>query len=433
MLARTFRSSGGCDPRSHPEHRRTPECSSAAIPTSVDVAIIGAGPYGLSIAAYLHDRGRSICVFGSPMGAWRDQMPRGMHLKSAGFASDLYAPGLAFTLGDYCAERGLAYHCASLPVSLETFVAYGMEFQRRRVHALVDSSVTSLAPASGGFELRSSIGHSVRARRVIVAVGVSHFAHLPHWLLPIPQRWVSHSSQCADPGQFKGQRVAVVGGGASAVDLAALLHAEGAAVELLARGAGIDFHRPPVEARTLLRRLLEPGSGLGLGWRSRLCSDAPDLFHALPERLRLRIVANHLGPAAGWFMRDHVVGRFPIHFGATVETLRVMDRQAHLRVRYSDGQSRERPFDHVIAATGYRVDLSRLGFVDDRIRARLRVVGGAPVLDHHFESSVPGLHFVGPASASSFGPLMRFACGANFTARRLANAFAGFDGRRSRS
>ncbi|MFZ0795243.1 MAG: hypothetical protein WAM65_15850, partial [Candidatus Korobacteraceae bacterium] len=77
---------------------------------------------------------------------------------------------------------------------------------------------------------------------------------------------------------------------------------------------------------------------------------------------------------------------------------------------------------HVIAATGYRVDLRRLTFLSAEISSQLRAVEHTPVVSTDFQSSVPGLFFVGVAAANSFGPVLRFTFGADFTARRVANA-----------
>jgi hypothetical protein len=38
----------------------------------------------------------------------------------------------------------------------------------------------------------------------------------------------------------------------------------------------------------------------------------------------------------------------------------------------------------------------------------------------NFESTAPGVYFTGLSAANSFGPMMRFAYGADFTARRIA-------------
>ena len=390
------------------------------LPT-LDIAIIGAGPYGLSIAAHLHQHQLSTRIFGSPMGSWRHHMPQGMMLKSEGFASDLFAPGAGFTLSQYCKERGLPYRDVGLPVAIETFIDYGMEFQRRYVPALEDTSVTSLTRCAQGFELRTATGEMVRARRVIVATGIAHFAHMPALLADAPEGFVSHSSQHAQMTRFTGQHVAVLGAGASALDVAALLHEAGARVELVTRTATIDFNLPSAEARPLKQRILRQRSGVGLGWRSRLCMDVPLVFHAMPERLRLRAVARHLGPAPGWTVRDRTVGRFPMHLATRLKQVQVQDHQLHLLLNRADGSEQELVVDHVVAATGYRVSLERLKFLDARLRSELNSVNDTPILSRNFEASVSGLYFVGPASANSFGPLARFACGAGFTAKRLAS------------
>jgi hypothetical protein len=93
-----------------------------------------------------------------------------------------------------------------------------------------------------------------------------------------------------------------------------------------------------------------------------------------------------------------------------------------LTVRAADGSEREIVAEHIIAATGYKVDLQRLTFVSHAIRSQLKTVGGSPVLSSSFESSVPGIYFVGIAAANSFGPVMRFAFGAGFAARRITQA-----------
>lgn len=395
-------------------------------PATVDIAVIGAGPYGLSIAAHLRDSGRSLRVFGSPMRFWSHHMPRGMHLKSEGFASTLYDPDLKFTLKDYCSENGLPYADIGLPVPIETFIAYALEFQRRFVPDVTDEQVTSLIQRAGIFELTTAAGEVVRARQVVVAVGIVNFAHLPPPLAGLPAAMVTHSSQHSDLGGFQGRRVAVLGAGASALDMAALLHQAGADVELIARTSRLKFHDPPREPRPFLERLREPRSGLGTGWRSRMCTDIPLVFHALPQSLRLRAVERHLGPAPCWFIRDAVVGRVPMHLGTTLAGAYSQGGKVHLELNRGGGEHEKLEVDHVIAATGYKVALSRLRFIEGEIQSRIRKVADTPILDRHFESSVPGLYFVGSAAANSFGPLLRFAYGARYTAvrvtRRLLNA-----------
>jgi len=76
--------------------------------------------------------------------------------------------------------------------------------------------------------------------------------------------------------------------------------------------------------------------------------------------------------------------------------------------------------DHVVLGTGYRVDVTQYPFLSPNLLNNLDIVHGYPRLAAGFESSLPGLHFVGAPAAWSFGPLMRFVAGTEFTSRALA-------------
>jgi cation diffusion facilitator CzcD-associated flavoprotein CzcO len=351
-------------------------------------------------------------------------MPQGMHLKSEGFASNLYDPRAELTLEAYCAEHGIPYADIGLPVALETFVDYGLAFQRRYVPHLEDVQITSLKNSAEYFELTTAAGESVRARQVVVATGIVAFAYLPPMLTSIPRPIISHSSQHGDLSGFKDRKVAVLGAGASAVDIAAILQGVGADVELIARRQTMQFHDPPNEPRPLLQRLKAPRSGLGIGWRSRACTDIPLVFHAMPQSLRIKVVARHLGPAPCWFVRDAVADRVPMHLGVTLAGAHAHEGRARLVLRRRGQEDRDIVVDHVIAATGYKAAVTRLAFIDESLQPRIRTAGEAPVLNRHFESTVSGLYFVGAAAANSFGPLLRFAYGAKFAVRRVAARLA---------
>lgn len=391
-------------------------------PSEIDVAIVGAGPYGLSLAAHMSATRWPYRIFGEPMKFWTQRMPKGMRLKSEGFASSLSDPKSQFTLREFCRQRGIEYADIGLPIALETFVEYGREFQRRFVPGLERVEIIQLSSRPAGFELLTSSGECVRAQRVVVATGIGAFEYLPPILKDLSQTLVSHSSHHCDLTSFRGAKVLVLGAGASALDTAALLRAADARAELLARTDKLKFHDPPSEPRPLLERLREPRSGLGTGWRSRLSCDMPLIFHALPESVRLRAVARHLGPAPCWFVREAVAG-MPMHLGATLTSAEPAGDQ--IRVRYRQGgEDKTLEADHLIAATGFKVALSRLGLLHESLKQRIKSVADSPILNRRFESTVPGLYFVGISAANSFGPLLRFAFGADYTARRLTRHLA---------
>ena len=393
--------------------------------TKCDVAIIGAGPYGLSIAAHLKAQGVDFRIFGHPMHTWIAHMPEGMRLKSEGFASSLYDPDSSFTLETYCKGKGIAYAKTGLPVPLEVFTSYGLEFQRRFVPELENMLVSSLQRSPEGFCIRLEDGKLISARRVVMAIGVTHYDYLPPKLAALPEGFVTHSSRHHTLDCFKGREVAVVGAGASALDLAALLHQAGARAHVIARRAVIHFHsRPSKLEPSFLDGLRAPVTAIGPGWKLFLCANAPLVFRAMPEKFRLEKVRRVLGPAACWFVKEQVVGNVPIIPGVTITEAKVQTGSVSLRLTDGAGIHMTLITEHVISATGYKVDIERLTFLDPDLRAGIRSIHSTPVLSANFESSVPDLYFVGLSAANTFGPLLRFACGARFTARRLSRHLA---------
>jgi thioredoxin reductase len=385
------------------------------------VVIIGAGPYGLSLAAHLRDAGVDFRIFGKPMANWREKMPAGMCLKSEGFASNLYEPQGNFTLRRFCEEQGIPYQDVGLPVALSTFVAYGLHFQRKFVPDLDEAEVESVERlAGGGFLVEPSGGEPVRADRVVVATGISHFHYIPAELQGVGPEFLSHSSDCTRHASLAGRDVVVVGAGASALDSAALLHEAGAKVRLVSRRTAIAFNPPPAVDRSRTDRLRSPETKLGPGWKNVFCERMPLAFHFLPERTRGEIVRNHLGPAPGWFVRDRTEGRFPFLLGATPIGASAADGRVQLQFGMADGAVRSIGCDHIVAATGYRADVRRLPFLGAGLVREIRTIGNAPALSVFFESSARGLYFTGLAAANHFGPVMRFACGAEFSVPHLA-------------
>jgi len=216
-----------------------------------------------------------------------------------------------------------------------------------------------------------------------------------------------------------------VGAGASALDLAALLHQAGARVQVIARKPVIRFHDPPDNLEpSLLDRIRTPITGIGPGWKLFWCTHAPLLFRQMPQKFRFDKVRRILGPAPCWFIKEQIVGKIPLNVDVNITEAKVQNGRVSLQLTDSAGAQKILVTDHVIAATGYKVDLRRLSFMDSDLQSGLQSVEHTPVLSSNFESSVPGLYFVGASAANMFGPLLRFAYGAGFTARRLSKHLA---------
>jgi thioredoxin reductase len=394
------------------------------------VMIIGAGPYGLSVAAHLRARNVPFRIFGHSMYNWRAKMPKGMQLKSDGFASDLSDPDDSFTLEQFAAEQGFPYADEGIPVARDDFIAYGDAFQRRFVPELEPKLIVALDRAGNGFAAQLDSGEVVSARQVVVAIGISDFPRLPPNFADAPREFVSHPAQHDDMAVFRGRSLAIVGAGSSAIDLAALAHEEGASVTLVSRRPHLRFHSRSTLDRPLMERVRAPTTGIGPGWRSFFYCHTPQMFRQLPDDMRLRIVNTSHGPAGGWYMADRVVGKVALVAGCEPDAVEVRNGSVLLRLRGEDGRPQSLEADHVIAATGYRVDLRKIGFLSEKLRTDIRSLDNTPVLSPDFETSVRGLHIVGPASAYSFGPMFRFVYGARYTARRMVKHLAASTARR---
>jgi cation diffusion facilitator CzcD-associated flavoprotein CzcO len=351
-------------------------------------------------------------------------MPKGMFLKSEGFASTLYDPDHAFTLAKYCADNGLEYADVGIPVPLETFVAYGLEFQKRFVPDLDSRSVARVAEDAAGFAVTLEDGVEITARAVILAIGISPYPYVPPTLSGIPDQFISHSSEHLQFDEFAGRDVALIGAGSSALDLAVLLHQAGARPVIVARAQMVECLPPPEGHRSLLLRIRRPISCIGQDWRRRIFTDVPSLFHALPPVVRLREIRMKMGPSGGWFTKETVERHVPIHLGREVREVAVADGRVKLTLVPRQGPTENLEVDHVIAATGFKVDVNRIGILDESLRAKIATLDGSPALSANFESSVRGLYFVGVSAMNSLGPVFRFACGAEYAATRVSRYLA---------
>ncbi|MGA5132178.1 NAD(P)-binding domain-containing protein [Streptomyces olivoreticuli] len=394
---------------------------------TLPVVVIGAGPYGLSTAAHLRAHGIATRVFGSPMVSWRAHMPAGMLLKSTPVASNIDAPQPGHTLLDFCREAGeQRYESDWDAIPVETFARYGLWFQERLVPDLEQTRVVSVDRRSTGFELKLDSGEQFAARAVVVATGLSGLARLPAELAaavpdgPSVSGPISHSSQHDDLSRFAGRDVVVVGAGQSALESAVLLAEGGAAsVRVLARRRGaVRFGAAPDGQSPL-----KPDTPFGRAWSLYAFSYYADGFRRLPAPTRKYLVQRVLGPLGAWWLRDRFIGRVQVSEGKRIVRARVEDGRPVLLLAGPDGSTEgELSADHVLAATGYHVDLAALDFLGHGLRTRLAVGAGGPRLGPGYHSSVPGLFFTGLPAAASYGPVMRFVCGTEYASPRLARA-----------
>jgi FAD-dependent urate hydroxylase len=384
----------------------------------VQVAIIGAGPYGLSLAAHLGAAGVHSRVFGAPMEFWSRFMPAGMLLRSEKVASNLADPHKQLTLDRYLEHRGVT--CSSGRVPVQSFNAYGRWFHKQAVRDSDSRNVSRLQATSGGFHLTLEDGEPLEAERVVVAAGIASFAYRPPQFNDLPREVVSHSSEHSHLQEFAGRRVLVIGAGQSAFESAALLREAGAEVEILLRARQVRWLRRAGLDRHLNNavKFMFPTHGVGRRSTAHIIA-RPGLYRLLPPNLRTRIDRNAMRPAVSGWVESRISG-MQISTGRSVAHA---ERSAHgVSVRFDDGS--ERQVNHILLGTGYRVDISRYNFISPELLQKIRRVNGYPELNAHCESSVPGLFFVGATCAYSFGPLLRFVVGSQFCAGVVTEAVA---------
>jgi cation diffusion facilitator CzcD-associated flavoprotein CzcO len=386
--------------------------------TILDVAILGAGPYGLAAGAHLRQiKGLEVRAFGDPMAFWKNQMPAGMLLRSSWEASTIADPENALTLDVY---RSASTNHLSAPVSLERFVEYGLWFQRNSVPGLDRRKITQIEAEPNSFRMILEDGEEIQSRRVVVAGGIGPFARRPPEFAALPPALASHTSEHQDLRIFRGKQVAVIGGGQSALESAALLYEAGADVEIIARTP--QFHWLGWKAKL---QQLGPVSKIFYSWTdvgppgiSRLVS-LPILLRQLPRETQDRLRKRSIRPAGAHWLPPRLQN---VRFTPGTLVTSAVETGGRLRLALND--STERLVDHALLGTGYRVEASRYSFLSRNIVEHLQITDGFPVLGRGFESSIPGLHFLGAPAAWSYGPLMYFVSGTRFAGRTLASCLA---------
>jgi len=381
-----------------------------------DAIVVGAGPYGLSTAVHLRGRGLRVGVFGRPMEMWRQHMPKGMLLRSHGWATNLSDPRNESGFERFCREssRDKAY-----PVPIQTFIDYGLWFQRRAVPDVDSTYVTAIERQRNEFLLTLADEREVRSHAVVMAVGLRYYANRPEPYDRVREGLVSHTSEHSDFGRFSGRHVVVIGGAQSAIESTALLVEAGATVDVVSRKPIMWLAPDRAGQRGVLEKMRAPDATIAPGWPNWVLDHMPYFFYRFPQEKKDSYNSNYMAGATDW-LRSRVIGKATLHERQTVTKIEPVD--GHVEVTVSNGATMRA--DHIMLGTGYRVNINRLSMLHPSLRAEIKVDEGIPVLSHSFEAGVPGLYFVGITSLRAFGPLFRFVAGCPAAARRVASAVA---------
>ena len=382
-----------------------------------EVVVIGAGPFGLSISTHLRGRGIDHLIVGRPLDTWRSHMPAGMYLKSEPYGSDMSCPDAGYDLAGYCRSERVDGVERGVPLSLERFLDYGDWYVKQLVPDVNDVTVTDVKAVNGGFQVAFADAEPVAVRSVVIATGVLPHQFVPAELSGLPPELLSHTSDHREFDRFRDRRIAVIGAGSSALETAALLHEAGSEPHLIVRCPDSPIWGTRALPLTPIRRLRN--NKLCEGWKCPFWN-SPTAFRRLPQAVRAEKARTVLGPLGAWWLRDRVEGVVDI-LGET-HVRGVEPNGSGVRVLLEGPGRSDLEVDHVIAGTGFRIDLSLLPYLPDELRARISTFSGYPVLNRAGESTVPGLYFVGATAAFSLGPSMRFIAGTHCVARQVARS-----------
>ena len=363
-----------------------------------DLVIIGAGPYGLSLAAHAAKAGLDVEICGYPMDFWQSKMPPQMFIRTLPDYTSFSDPENRYTLACYQEEKGMEL---SYPIPRRVFVDYGMWFIEKNRLSVQRELATELCLEDGGFCVHTEAGRMVRARNVAVAVGLTNAQYIPPHLRPFHGKLISHTAEHTAYDAFSGQKVIVLGGGQSAWEAAALLHEAGADVELVYRRSG--------------RLTAEPNVNV-------LQRQVADQFYHFSKEEKQAIRNRIERPTVADFLVTLVEGKVPQRPNTTVEKAeRAEDGKLHVYFGGASG-GETAVVDHLVAATGYRFSVEKLPFLNPVLPMLDREAGGCPMVDYSFQSNVPGLFFAGPAASFNHGPTFKFVAGVSFASRQIADA-----------
>ena len=372
--------------------------------------VIGAGPYSLSVSAHLRAQKIPTIIFGKPMEFWRKMPPR-MYLKSSWSSLSISDPAHAYTLDRFCKRFDIPKQGQ---VPLQSFLKYTEWFLQQTAPDNDQTYVSRLARDGKVFHMELADGRSVKANRVVVATGLSAFAHIPDFASHLPSTLVSHTQEHSDYSSFKEKDVVVVGSGQSAFEASAFLHEAGARVELIARGPIIWINRRLARYTGPAKRIFYPPSDVGPAGISWIVA-FPLLYRSFSEKARIAIDARSVRPAVAQWVRPRVEGKVSITPNTSIVS--ATEQMQEVCLKLSDGTTRQ--VDHVILATGYKPNVQALTYIDPSLRQQVQERNGYPFLNKWFESSVPHLYFAGSLSAYDFGPLCRHITGTRVPAHQI--------------
>lgn len=372
--------------------------------------VIGAGPYGLATAAYAQSLGVQVKVVGKPLDFWKTHMPRGMFLRSG---PDWHLDARdTYTFEAYVKEKGLT-RAQVKPVPLNVFLDYATWFRSKYNVEPHPALVTRLARSNGSYRATLDDGTEIDADNVLLGLGFTWFRYFPNEVIEkLPEGSYSHTCDTNDFEFLKNKRVLIVGGRQSAFEWAALIREAGAEeISITFRHATPKFTEPDWSwVQPMARRTLSDHGW----WRRQTAEEQEKIRHDFWAAGRLILEAwldaRVHQPNIHIYEKTNIIGSAPRGDGTYDVSL---DNGVTVNVH------------HIILATGYRVNMQNVNFLDPgTIHSRLGTTDGFPMLDTEFQTTLPGLYISGFAATRDFGPFFGFTVACPVAAKVIGDAVA---------
>jgi FAD-dependent urate hydroxylase len=374
---------------------------------TTSLLVVGAGPYGLAVAAQARERGIETVIVGRPLGFWTDHMPAGMYLRS-GIDWHLDASDV-HTFEAFVHDRGLSSADVD-PIPIAVFIEYATWFQRQKGLVVRDRFVTTLEQRNGGFVATFEDGSQIAAERVVAAPGNQYFAHVPEWAAALPPGIGSHTCDLVRFEEATGQRVLVVGGRQSAYEWAALLGEHGAErVDIVHRHEVPRFERVSWK---FVDEYVDATVRVAGWWRSLSRADQDKISRKFWEVGRLTLE---------WWLTPRLRGE-RVHLWPNSHVVDITTESDATAVTLSSGD--RLGVDRLVFATGYQAELANVPYLRPMI-SDMQIVDGFPVLDENFQSTISGLYVTGFAASRDFGPFFGFTKACPAAATLIVEALSG--------
>lgn len=380
----------------------------AEMTKQLPLLIIGAGPYGLAMAAYAKHRNLDYLIVGKPMDFWKSNMPRGLVLRSP---LDWHIDPLGVhTLHKFAGTHNVNTDDGAEPIPRELFLSYATWFQKEKAIPVLPVLVHRLKHTHNRFEATLDNQETIIAQHVLVAPGFRYFTWTPKEFAEIlPPHRFAHSCDLVHFEALRGKRCLIIGGRQSAFEWASLINEqEAAAVHVSYR-----HETPKFEASdwSWVRELVDATVTSPEWYRKLSAGQKEEIRHRFWAEGRLKLEP-WLAPR---ITKDSIKLWPRSRMIACTELA-----SAELEVKLDVGQTL--CVDYVILATGYKVDMSQIPYLArGNILPNLWTHKAYPVLDEYFQSNIPGLYFTSLPATQDFGPFFGFVIGAPVAARMIGS------------